>query len=885
MRKTFLTFCAAAFTLLAVSSCGKIEDSLNKLDQGLKDLSARVDKLEKDLNDKIAALSSTVAGLDAAYKAADAEMKAALEAKITAADSKFSEQLSALKSELEEKIGKKASTEELAAEIKKLGDALGEKYTELQGVDAQILAALTKVGVESVVKSENGVVITFGDGSSIELPSNPEEGLVTVVEDESGVKYWAVIVDGEPVVLEDAVFHPSTDLEFMVDPETGELLYSLDGGETWNYTGAYVADSEYTLVTSSYEQGENYVTLFIGGTEYTLPMLSKAQANLLAGKTYFTYGQTKAVSISVKDVKSGFVAKTPKGWAAELDLDALTLTVTAPAEGAGAAEGEIEVWFLSNDGIVKSSVLSVTVGEAPITITVDAKTNDVVLVFNKIEIEGDLETPEVIFGATPTAEFTDEFVDELLSMPTYLLNYYYKNNLDPENPETAPKATSYEGNMSELVSDIDYNTEYVVWAFIPQWSDEYSLENTASDFFKAYHKMANVVVTPVTTTLTDATFTVSFNDPNVTSFCGAILDAASWPQTKSMLESDPSMVAGILEGRIDGSACMYTYDATEGFEGTIKNFGWSKEIMDMYEEWGEAPADNNYNYIQPGSSKMVLIIPFKGEGAEYSINDVNAYEFSTIKPVYDPASTLTATLTESTVGFQDWSMTTEISSPYLFYCVFGPDYELPTSDDEVMKSILGGYMYEFVEVPEDGVFVFAPDEYSTPAMGTTYTAVLVLLGEDGKCKVVREGFSVTTKSPYAPDLTNYWVKSTVEVFDAENNIGVATFTFKGEADYFVYRTGSGNQSSDSYALKIMNAYKNNADKENWGLTGGWTVIDLSEENEAIVDGTEAGTKMFEVKNIAMTSYYTYYANGVLVSVDGENVSLSKISNGSLRYIK
>ena len=224
MRKTFLTFCAAAFTLLAVSSCGKIEDSLNKLDQGLKDLSARVDKLEKDLNDKIAALSSTVAGLDAAYKAADAEMKAALEAKITAADSKFSEQLSALKSELEEKIGKKASTEELAAEIKKLGDALGEKYTELKGVDAQILAALTKVGVESVVKSENGVVITFGDGSTIELPANPEEGLVTVVEDESGVKYWAVIVDGEPVVLEDAVFHPSTDLEFMVDPETGELL-------------------------------------------------------------------------------------------------------------------------------------------------------------------------------------------------------------------------------------------------------------------------------------------------------------------------------------------------------------------------------------------------------------------------------------------------------------------------------------------------------------------------------------------------------------------------------------------------------------------------------------------------------------------------------------
>jgi pantothenate kinase type III len=59
MRKTFLTFCVAALSLLAVSSCGKIEDSLNKLDQGLKDLAARVDKLEKDLGKEIKTLVAT----------------------------------------------------------------------------------------------------------------------------------------------------------------------------------------------------------------------------------------------------------------------------------------------------------------------------------------------------------------------------------------------------------------------------------------------------------------------------------------------------------------------------------------------------------------------------------------------------------------------------------------------------------------------------------------------------------------------------------------------------------------------------------------------------------------------------------------------------------
>ena len=51
MRKTFLTFCVAALSLLAVSSCGKIEDSLHQLEEGLANLTERVAALEKKLND------------------------------------------------------------------------------------------------------------------------------------------------------------------------------------------------------------------------------------------------------------------------------------------------------------------------------------------------------------------------------------------------------------------------------------------------------------------------------------------------------------------------------------------------------------------------------------------------------------------------------------------------------------------------------------------------------------------------------------------------------------------------------------------------------------------------------------------------------------------
>ena len=143
MRKTFLTFLAATFALLAVSSCGKLEDSISQLDQELKDLAARVDKLEKELNEKIEALKGTVAELDAAYKAADAALKTELEAKITATDGKFVEQLSSLKSELEEKIGKNASQEDLEALVKELS----AKYEEHEVVEdtSHLVQSLTGI--------------------------------------------------------------------------------------------------------------------------------------------------------------------------------------------------------------------------------------------------------------------------------------------------------------------------------------------------------------------------------------------------------------------------------------------------------------------------------------------------------------------------------------------------------------------------------------------------------------------------------------------------------------------------------------------------------------------------------------------------------------------
>ena len=390
MRKTFLTFCVAALSLLAVSSCGKIEDSLNKLDQGLKDLAARVDKLEKDLNDKIDALSKTVTALDAAYKAADAELLA----KIEAGDKELAAEITALTTKLDAVDGKvdgyiKSNDEALAAalkqyqeDLKKLGDSMTEAQKQFADADAAILKALATVGVTKVEKNEDGnAVLTFTDGTTLVVgaydPNANNTGVVTVVEDEDGVKYWAVVLeDGTKKSLEIPVSH--TEIDFMVDVDNC-LLYSVNGGE-WVSTGAYVADDQDSLIDfywgetdeidwETYEfVKEDFYTVVFGGETYYLPIykVDNSVVTIKAGKTYFEYGESKTIDVAVADVADMYVMTKPDGWKAK--LNGTKLTVTAPAEtaveaGYAEADGEVLLHCSTLEGTCKIARLAVATSE------------------------------------------------------------------------------------------------------------------------------------------------------------------------------------------------------------------------------------------------------------------------------------------------------------------------------------------------------------------------------------------------------------------------------------------------------------------------------------------------------------------------------------------
>ena len=560
MRKTFLTFCVAALSLLAVSSCGKIEDSLNKLDQGLKDLAARVDKLEKDLNDKIDALSKTVTALDAAYKAADAELLA----KIEAGDKELAAEITALTTKLDAVDGKvdgyiKSNDEALAAalkqyqeDLKKLGDSMTEAQKQFADADAEILKALATVNVTKVEKNEDGnAVLTFVGGTTLVVgaydPNANNTGVVTVVEDEDGVKYWAVVLeDGTKKSLEIPVSH--TEIDFKVD-EDNCLLYSVNGGE-WVSTGAYVADDQDSLIDfywgetdemdwDTYEYvKEDFYTVVFGGETYYLPIykVDNSVVSLKAGKTYFEYGESVTVDVVIADITSVYVMTKPDGWRAS--LTGKKLTVTAPAEDAveaGYAESDGEVLLHATTAEGKCKIVKFVVATTPgfsLTLSEDGVLTivnpEVVTMTNMWgEVSTDFNDAYVglaevaAFEADPIA-YVEGIQDNWDAMYTYIANW--KSNTAEYDEDWNPiykiggmyepgvyEVDVIETTVPEMYADWNWDEEipaqpYVVWA-CPM--DENGMPKTADLVYAYYYPEIKATITEVSASTTDVEVAVN----------------------------------------------------------------------------------------------------------------------------------------------------------------------------------------------------------------------------------------------------------------------------------------------------------------------------------------------------------------------------------------
>lgn len=459
MKKTFnmgfKTLCVGAMAFSAVSC---YDDSA--LQEKVKDLDERLTKVEQTLNVEVAALNSKFEGLDAAYKLADADFATALNA-LTA-------KLDALDGSLDGYLEKYATDKAtLLAAI----DELKAADKALAAEDAETLAALAALSVTNVAKDADGnVVLTFADKTTVTLSTKPQDGLVTVIEAD-GVKYWAVLVGGEPQSLDVPV--GVVDIKFEVNADK-YLLFSVDGGLTWNETGAYVAADahEHTLI-DMYQGSEwndelweevvdDFYTFVLGDQEYQLPLykVDNSVVMIKSGKTYFTYGESKTLDVVLSDVTAAYVMSKPDGW--KVKLDGKKLTVTAPSEAnvqseVAEASGEVLLHCTTTEGKCKIAKLNVsTTSGFSLTVAKDGTVtivNPYVVTTTNMWGEELTDFNDAYVGLAPVAAFE---ADPLA----------YVTNIDSNWDDKWIYIANWKMNTADM--DEDWNPIYVIGdAYVP----------------------------------------------------------------------------------------------------------------------------------------------------------------------------------------------------------------------------------------------------------------------------------------------------------------------------------------------------------------------------------------------------------------------------------
>ena len=726
--------CVGAMTLFAVSCYddSALREDLAGLEDEVAGLAARLDSLENVLNDDVKNLNE----LESAMTDLEEALTDALKESGVDLKKAFEDELAGLEKELAAAIAKgdQANADALAAEIKKIEEAmatlettlngkleegltsvttsleelratvtsletlLGQKYEEILGkmdaadgildgkiadlataleqvkkdyasadaavsadVAAKIAEAIAKIAVTNVETVGDKVVLTLATGDKVEL-SKPLEnvdnnGLVTIMEDENGARFWAVIVNGEPQSL-NIMVGSDVQLEFRVQDNV--LEYTTNGTD-WTKTGAYVADDAENLLSGFYqgETGdfvydedwnaipvlEDFYTLVYGGTEYYLPIyrVDNSTVTIKAGKTYFAYGESKTIDVAVNDVTAMYVMTKPDGWKAV--LDGKKLTVTAPAEanvtsGVAEADGEVLLHCSTVEGKCKIARLAVATTEG-FSLTVDAEGNVKIVnpvVVTTTDMWGNENTDfnDAYVGLAPIADFEADPV-------TYVNNiqenndalFYYLNNWKMNTAESDPETWemiytiggayvpgTYEVDVIEttvpkMYADWRYGKEmprgsqFVVWA-CPM--DDKGMPNI-DELVYAYYTPIETVAELSDTSFNELTVKVALYGSK--EYIVGKVDAEytfNW-------NTEEYDLAYYLNDGLNGLAYGYNNLGMTVTESGEFEYALSKVVNDREEAVPLAPGHTYFFYILP-------VIDGK-EWADYTAADFVTYEFKT----------------------------------------------------------------------------------------------------------------------------------------------------------------------------------------------------------------------------------------------------------------
>ena len=751
MRKTFLTFCAAALALLAVSSCGKLEDGLNSLKGEVADLKDRVEKLEKKLNDEVQALQATMATL-----ATKQEMNTALANLQTSLQNRDSELATAIQTVsstlagLDAKyVGKSVydaamaeladADSDFAEALEALAALLGETEAPVDELLAELAEAIASVTVTVVENEDGNVVITLANGESFTV-ADPDSnanntGLVTVDEDGN----WAVILEDGTLKSLDAQVGVE-ELEFSVDYRTNELLYSVNGGQPVG-TGAYVSSMEESVVTDFWvPEDEDFVYITIGGVEYALVKATESTSALMvkSGKAHFAYGATKVFDLNKIDLDEVYVMSKPDGWKASVDGN--KLTVTAPAEGNVYAEAEGEVLLHGTDEDGKCKVATLLVSVNPGIELVINKIAGTVQLVNPIVVESEYMTPDweyvtetiftqVQFGIATAEEFEmypEYRVDMMRTNWDWVVEWVLEEESPVYDAVTYPVYTSTPVSIAEVYERLNYyplepGQKYVVLARTMNVSYDMATGQEIEeygDLVYAYYEPVYTDVEVLETTFNDVQVAVKY------------------------LNSDMFLIGKYQVGEYDWEEELFyfnmEYTDWNDFEGVVTEAGetetWLSEFgLGMYDEAGK---------LKPNTEYVVYTIPVcdKPQSEVNFEEDILPY-LDTVKtaPLL-PGADLEVSFAEngSTLSELNVAITASAATEVIYYNFYKPeDLENMTAEELVDALVNEGY-------PALGSYVNA--KCPNLSENETRTIVAIAVDAEGYYNGDLVGEDFTTKS-------------------------------------------------------------------------------------------------------------------------------------------
>ena len=245
--------------------------------------------------------------------------------------------------------------------------------TELTQINKQIASveslveALNKGKIITQVEAlaeGNGYVITFNDGSKIEVV-NGENAPVIGVKNVEGVYYWTVETNGV--------------VEFLLDSDNNKLRVSGEDGNTptlavddqgyWTLNGARIIDGNGQPIKAVGNDGDSFFTkiteteesvIFELADGSTIEIPKQIDTSLVfkapednSSYFFFNFDEEQELKLKTANIVSAEIIEQPKGWTIKLNLTKKTVTVKSPKQNKQSFSGGIlKIQGVDKNGLV-----------------------------------------------------------------------------------------------------------------------------------------------------------------------------------------------------------------------------------------------------------------------------------------------------------------------------------------------------------------------------------------------------------------------------------------------------------------------------------------------------------------------------------------------------